>query len=144
MFSRACEYGIRATIYIAGESLEGRRVSLKAIASEIDSPEAFTAKVLQLLARNEIIESVKGPSGGFEISRKNMEKIKLSRIVSAIDGDSVYTRCGLGLKTCSEKHPCPVHFKFMDIRESLRTMLETTSIYELSLGLNEGVGFLKK
>jgi Rrf2 family transcriptional regulator, iron-sulfur cluster assembly transcription factor len=144
MFSKACEYGIRATIFIASESLDGRRTSLKDIASEIDSPVAFTAKVLQLLARNEIVDSVKGPSGGFEISRKKMEKIKLSFIVQAIDGDRVYTGCGLGLKACSDKHPCPAHYKFIRAREALRQMLESTTVYELSRGHNEGTGFLKK
>lgn len=144
MFSKACEYGIRATIYVAGESLQGRRAGLKEIAKEIDSPLAFTAKVLQQLARHSIVDSVKGPSGGFEISRKGMDKIKLSHIVSAIDGDSIYTGCGLGLKSCSEIHPCPAHYKFKAIREELRKMLEKTSVYELSVELNEGTGFLRK
>jgi len=144
VFSKACEYGIRATIYVAGESLQGRRAGLKEIAKEIDSPLAFTAKVLQQLARHSIVDSVKGPSGGFEISRKGMDKIKLSHIVSAIDGDSIYTGCGLGLKSCSEIHPCPAHYKFKAIREELRKMLEKTSVYELSVELNEGTGFLRK
>ena len=144
MFSKACEYGIRAAIYVAGESLQGRRAGLKDIAKKIDSPVAFTAKVLQQLARHSIIDSVKGPSGGFEISRKSMDKIKLSHIVAAIDGDSIYTGCGLGLKSCSETHPCPVHFKFKAIRDELKKMLERTSVYELSLELNDGTGFLRK
>jgi Rrf2 family transcriptional regulator, iron-sulfur cluster assembly transcription factor len=144
MFSKACEYGIRAAIFIAGESLQGRRTGLKDISKEIDSPSAFTAKVLQLLVRHSIIESLKGPTGGFEISRKKMDKVKLNDIVSAIDGDSIYTGCGLGLKACSEKHPCPAHNKFKSIREELKIMLEQTSVYELSVGLNNGTGFLKK
>ncbi len=144
MFSKACEYGIRAAIYIARHSVEDKRVSLKDIAREIDSPEAFTAKILQQLSRNNIIGSVKGPSGGFMIEKKNMSKIKLSQIVSALDGDAVFKGCGLGLKACSEKHPCPVHYKFKAIREELQSMLETTSLYELSQGIKMGVTFLKQ
>jgi Rrf2 family transcriptional regulator, iron-sulfur cluster assembly transcription factor len=144
MFSKACEYGIRAAIYIAVQSNLGIRVSLKDIAREIDSPEAFTAKILQLLSKNEIVDSVKGPAGGFTIERKNMVKIKLIHIVSAIDGDAIFKGCGLGLKACSEKHPCPVHNKFKAIREELKAMLENTSLYELSLGLQNGVTFLKR
>ena len=45
MFSKACEYGIRATIYIAMQSKEGNRVSLKDIADQTNSPVAFTAKI---------------------------------------------------------------------------------------------------
>ena len=63
MFSKACEYGIRAAVYIAHQSMEGRRVSLKEIAEKIDSPVAFTAKILQQLSRNGIVESIKGAGG---------------------------------------------------------------------------------
>jgi Rrf2 family iron-sulfur cluster assembly transcriptional regulator len=144
MFSKACEYGIRAAIYIAGQSMQDKRVRLKDISKKIDSPEAFTAKVLQMLAKNNIIKSVKGPNGGFDIDKKQMVKIKLSDIVYAIDGDSIYRGCGLGLKECSEKRPCPVHDKFKSIREELTSMLETTSIYELSIGLKDGLTFFKR
>ena len=58
MFSKACEYGIRATLYIAMNSLEDKRVSLRNIAGKIDSPEAFTAKILQQLVHHHIIHSV--------------------------------------------------------------------------------------
>ena len=73
MFSKACEYGIKATIYIAMQSMQNSRVSLKDIAKEIDSPVAFTAKILQQLARNKIVESVKGPTGGFQIEKKKID-----------------------------------------------------------------------
>lgn len=143
MFSKTCEYGIRAVIYIAVQSNKGNRVSLKSIAKEIGSPEAFTAKILQQLARNELITSVKGPNGGFEIERSRMAEITLGQIVSAIDGDSIYKGCGLGLKDCSETHPCPVHHKFKKIRNELRRMLEDTTLQELSQGLKKGITFLK-
>ncbi len=143
MFSKACEYGIRAVIHIAVQSNEGNRVSLKSTAKEINSPEAFTAKILQQLVKNDIISSIKGPNGGFEIERKKMKEISLSQIVSAIDGDTIFKGCGLGLKDCSEIHPCPVHYKFKKIRNDLRNMLENTTIYQLSHGLKKGLTFLK-
>lgn len=144
MFSKACEYAIRATIYIAVQSSQDKRVSLKDIAKEIGSPEAFTAKILQQLSRNKIVDSVKGPSGGFTIDKQSMSKIRLSQIVTAIDGDSIYKGCGLGLKECSEKQPCPVHDKFKLIRDELKRMLHNTSVYELSVGLEKGLTFLKR
>lgn len=143
MFSKSCEYGIRATIYIAGQSLKERRVSLKDIAHEIDSPVAFTAKILQQLSRNNIVDSVKGPTGGFEINPERMPEISLGQIVKAIDGDGIFKMCGLGLKDCSEKHPCPVHGKFKSIRGSLCKMLDHTSVHELTLGLADGLTFLR-
>ena len=143
MFSKACEYGIRAAIYIAGQSMQDKRVSLKDISSEIDSPVAFTAKILQLLAKNKILKSVKGPNGGFEISSVRLKEIKLVEIVSAIDGDELFQGCGLGLKQCNEQKPCPVHHKFKAIRNNLKNMLENTSLDELSKGLSNGITFLK-
>lgn len=144
MFSKACEYGIKATLYIATQSLQSDRVMLKEIAREINSPEAFTAKILQQLARNKIVDSVKGPYGGFQIEKKRIDEIRLSEIVSAIDGDNIYRGCGLGLDQCNANQPCPLHDKFVDIRNNLRRMLESTSLYELATGLEVGLTFLKR
>jgi len=144
MFSKACEYGIRATIYIAMQSLEGNRVNLKEIAASIDSPTAFTAKILQELVKNNIVESVKGAKGGFQIERSKIDSIKLNQIVSAIDGDKIFKGCALGLNECNEALPCPVHSKFKEIRDNLERMTKETSIYELATGLEVGLTFLKR
>lgn len=144
MFSKACEYGIRAAIYIASNSRDNKRVRLKEIASNIDSPEAFTAKILQQLVKNNIIDSIKGPNGGFKIDVEKMKSVMLNEIVLAIDGDKIYNGCGLGLSKCNEKKPCPIHNKFQLIRADLKNMLNTTSLYALSEGLIEGVVWLKR
>ena len=143
MFSKTCEYGIRAAIFIASESYQNNRVGLRAIAEKIDSPEAFTAKILQILSKNNIIHSIKGVGGGFEIPKENMSQIKLSQIVTALDGNRVFTGCGLGLKQCSEDHPCPVHDKFKSIRNELAFMLENTNLEELAIGIKSGDTFLR-
>ncbi|MBS1651573.1 MAG: Rrf2 family transcriptional regulator [Bacteroidetes bacterium] len=142
MFSKACEYAIRATIYIAQQSKADRRVGVKDIAKSIDSPEAFTAKILQQLSKGNIIDSSKGPSGGFSIDKKKLHAIKLGSIVKVIDGDSIYKGCGLGLKECSEIKPCPVHSKFKIVRNELKKMLENTSLSELSSNIEKGEAFL--
>ncbi|MGO3184245.1 MAG: RrF2 family transcriptional regulator [Aequorivita sp.] len=144
MFSKACQYGIKASVYIASQSELGIRVSLKEIASNIDSPEAFTAKILHQLAKQDILTSLKGPTGGFEIPKGRAEKIKLSNIVAAIDGDSIYMGCALGFDSCDALKPCPMHNKFVGVRESLREMLENTSLFELANGLDIGISFLKR
>jgi len=143
MFSKTCEYGIRATIFIASQSYQNKRIGLKDIAKKIDSPEAFTAKILQILARNHIIHSIKGVGGGFEIPKDKMNQIKLAQIVTAIDGDTVFTGCGLGLNKCSDDHPCPAHHKFKTIRTALTFMLENTNLEELALGVVTGDTFLR-
>ncbi len=143
MFSKACEYGIKASIFIALSSYKGERVSLKAIAKEINSPEAFTAKILQDLVRHKIINSTKGAYGGFDVDKTSISSIKLSHIVNAIDGDSIYNGCGLGLETCDENHPCPVHDRFKLVRDELKFMLEHTNLEELALNISSGASFLK-
>ena len=143
MFSKACEYGIKAAIFIATKSYEGKRVSPKEISAEIDSPQAFTAKILQALVKHNIINSVKGAYGGFEIDKTNISNVKLSQIVNAIDGDSIYSECGLGLEKCDENHPCPVHDKFKGVRDELKHMLEETNLEELALNIKSGASFLK-
>lgn len=143
MFSKACEYGIRAVLYVTAQSLHGRRVVLKDIATQIDSPEPFTAKILQQLARNRLILSAKGPNGGFSVSPEAMEQIKLKDIVLAIDGDGIITDCGLGLKKCDENSPCPIHFRFKPIRAEIVEMLETVTLKDLSLLIESGDTVLK-
>lgn len=144
MFSKACEYGIKATVYIAVRSLENSRISLKEIARETDSPEAFTAKILQQLSKNNIVQSLKGPTGGFYVSVSDMKKIHLEDIVRTIDGEGVFVACGLGMRACSSERPCPMHDRFKKVREELVNMLETTSIYDMVNKFREGIAYLKE
>jgi len=144
MFSKACEYGIRAATYIALQSIKGRRVSLREIAEKINSPLAFTAKILQQLARNGIVDSVKGARGGYVINKQCLDQVSLKQIVQAIDGEQIFKRCGLGLSSCNAEIPCPVHDKFTRLRNDLRVMMDSTSLYEMTLGLDSGLTFLKR
>jgi Rrf2 family protein len=143
MFSKACEYGIKAIIHIMRQSQNEEKTSLKIIAKAIDSPEAFTAKILQSLAREQIIESHKGPTGGYFIPNDAQSKITLFHIVKAIDGEKIYNGCGLGLKQCDANKPCPIHYQFKTIRDELKDMLQSTYIEQLANGLETGVAFLK-
>ncbi|WP_440880866.1 RrF2 family transcriptional regulator [Tenacibaculum sp. C7A-26P2] len=131
MFSKSCEYGLRAIIYIAKQTSLGNKTSVKEIAEATDSPVAFTGKILQKLTKNNIVQSIKGPYGGFLIDEDKTKSTNLSEIVKVIDGNHIYTRCGLGLKECNANSPCPMHDKFINIRSDLKSMLQSTSIYDL-------------
>jgi Rrf2 family protein len=145
MFSKAFEYGILAAIYIAHQSADsGRRVGLKDIATEIGSPEAFTAKVLQVLVRAQLVTSVKGPTGGFELTPAQLRTVTLRQVVVALDGGSLLQGCVLGLPQCSARQPCPLHYQFVPIRDQLNVLLDTHSIGELAGKVDEGLGFLKR
>lgn len=144
MFSKSCEYGIRASIYVAKHSLQNRKVSLKDVAKHTDSPPAFMAKILQILTRTEILSSMKGPTGGFFVPLENVDKVSLYSIVLAIDGDGIFENCTLGLRKCDGQKPCPMHFKFVKIREEMKTHLETTTLKTLAEQVSDGVTFLKR
>lgn len=143
MFSKACEYGIKACVFIAQESVTGNRVNLKQIANSINSPEAFTAKILQQLVKAEVISSVKGKTGGFTMNNADLKDVKLVHIIKAIDGDGLYHSCILGLVECDAKKPCALHNRIYSIRQDLRNMLEQTSMFNLISDLENGLAFLK-
>ena len=136
MFSKACEYGIRAVVFIAIKSKIDEKSSISEIAEAINSPVAFTAKICQKLARLNLIISKKGPTGGFYIEPDS--DLKLSEIVNAIDGDSIFRGCGLGLHQCDAKNPCPLHDQFAVIRTNLKRMCEQTTIMQLGNSLEYG------
>jgi len=144
MFSKSCEYGIKAVIFIAQKSLQNERVRLDDIASAIDSPVAFTAKTLQLLSRNNIIHSVMGANGGYEIPKEEIEKITLLQLVKVIDGELIYNGCGLGLTECNNDAPCPIHDDFIKVRNELKQMLQNTTILELVIKLGNALTQLKR
>ena len=144
MFSKSCEYGIRASIYVAKQSLQDRKVSQTEIAKSIDSPVAFTAKILQKLTKRNVLRSTKGPNGGFFLDPKDLDDVKLWNVILAIDGDGLLEDCSLGLRKCNAFKPCPLHHSFVKIRAEIRETLEGTSLRFLAEEVSDGISFLKR
>jgi len=142
MISKACQYGIRATIFIVSRHHDGVKLNISEIAREVDAPEAFMAKILQVLSKHRIITSLKGPYGGFFIENFQLEQ-PVIKIVNAIDGMSVFEECGLGLKQCSASHPCPMHDQYKIARDALQNAFLHTSLRKLAQEVNEGDSFIK-
>lgn len=142
MFSKSCEYAIKAMIFLAQKSKDEMRVGLKEIAKGTDAPEHFIAKIMQDLSRKKLVHSVKGPNGGFYMDSRDLTN-SIADIVKAIDGDNLYKDCVLGLKACSEKNPCPVHFEFKEIKKNLIKMIENNTIAGFNEKLDTGEYFLK-
>ncbi|MFW2135904.1 RrF2 family transcriptional regulator [Chryseobacterium sp. TY4] len=143
MFSKTCEYALRALIYITQQTKDGGRIGIKDIASGIDSPEYFIAKILQDLSRKGFVQSAKGPTGGFYLDDISLNR-SLADIVKEIDGDKIFTGCALGLKECSETHPCPVHNEFKHIRNNLQKMLNEMKIGDFVNQLEAQKIFLRR
>ena len=142
MFSKATEYALRATIYIARTSSEENKLGIGEIAEAIDSPHSFTAKILQILTKdNKIISSSRGPNGGFYLSEK-AKKLPVRSILEAMGEDDVLEKCVLGLKRCSEIQPCPMHAQYKSIRQQLLKLFMKKTIQQLASDIKDGVVFI--
>lgn len=143
MFSKTCEYAIRAMIFVAHKSKNGDKIGIKEIAKGINSPEHFIAKILQDLGKKGLIQSLKGPNGGFFFEDKSLN-YSIADVVTAIDGDKLFNGCGLGLKECSASKPCPIHYEFKEIRDNIKNMLNAAKLNHFTDGLTNNLTFLSR
>ncbi len=143
MFSKATEYAIRATIFLAQKSSEENKLGIDEIAKAIDSPKPFTAKILQLLTKNsQVVSSVRGPNGGFYLSPR-AKKLPVRAVLEAMGEDEILEKCVMGLKLCSEKEPCPMHEQYKLIKTQLISLFTTKTIQQLADEIKKGVVFIK-
>ncbi len=141
MFSKTCQYALQAILYMGVRSLENRNVGLQEIAKSQEIPAHFLSKILQDLVRQNILTSIKGPHGGFSF-KKSPKQLKLIKIVELIDGTGIWDRCGIGLKSCSDKNPCPIHHSFKKLKAEIRSMLTEKTVAELSDDIQSGYAII--
>ncbi|WP_336517360.1 Rrf2 family transcriptional regulator [Pollutibacter soli] len=143
MFSKTCEHAIRAMIFVAQKSRMGEKTGIREIAKAVDSPEQFIAKILQDLSRKGLVRSLKGPTGGFFHDEHTLNR-PIADIVKALDGDKIFKNCALGLKQCSESHPCPLHEEFKKLRNGISLLLEKTTLSKCSEVQAKHLVFLRR
>lgn len=131
MFSQACKYAIRASLYLAAHARNGERAGVKEVATELNVPQPYLSKILQQLSKQHLISSVKGPHGGFHMTENNLT-VSLKDIVECIDGPDVFNSCVLGLPVCSSKNPCPLHVQAFAYREGLHYQLKHQTVGEMA------------
>lgn len=141
MLTKTSEYAIRSLMYIALHASEAHKIGIKEVAKELDLPMHFIGKILQDLARKGLIASVKGPHGGFYLDRP-ASGISIMDVVRVIDGTEVFKRCGLGMKQCSDAHPCPLHEDFKVYRDGLARVFNKRTIHDLIHEVEVGHAFL--
>lgn len=125
-FSKKCEYGIQAILYMATKG-EDCICPAENISNKLNIPKEFISKILQSLTASGIVESKKGKSGGFKLA-KNSSHIKLIDIVEAIDGLERFNSCVLGFPNCAPDKPCPVHEQWGELRTKAYEMLSLETI----------------
>ncbi|TVR15263.1 MAG: Rrf2 family transcriptional regulator [Balneolaceae bacterium] len=137
MFSTSCHYGLQAMIYIALHSTKDKNVDLGQISAELDIPKHFLSKILQMLVKEKLLTSMKGPTGGFNLNHHPKE-ITLIQIIDAIDGLDVFTQCGIGFKKCNDSQPCPIHHDFTKVREKVKRLFQEKSLQQLTEDIKTG------
>jgi len=141
MLSNASKYAINAVLFLALNSNIERKVGVKEIASNINVPVPFLAKLLQDLARKGVVSSSKGPNGGFYLTDENRSQ-KLLVVVDEIDGLVKLEQCVLGLTNCSSEKPCPIHSMVQPLRKKFLYELRNNSITSFAQKVQDGQAFL--
>lgn len=142
MLSKSCVYALRAIVYVGHNGSENHKIGIKEIGEELDLPVHFLSKILQSLVKHKVLQSTKGPHGGFYINEIS-GKIKLLGIIEIIDGLSFFNKCGLGMHECSDTHPCPLHDDFIVFREGLYKIFATKTINDLVKKVEDGNAFIQ-
>ena len=132
IFSKSFGYAVRGVLYIALQSNE-RHVQAKEIASVLAVPRHFMGKILKRLAKENILSSVKGPSGGFAINEHTI-KTPLIRLLAITEGLSTLETCTLKFNKCDSVNPCPLHFEMEKLRKELKQTLSANTIDSLMTG----------
>ncbi len=142
IFSKSCEYATQAVLYLARKD-DHRPVQVREMSDVLQIPHHFLNKILQILAKDGIVESYKGANGGFVLG-KPAKRITLEDIVHSVDGESVFSACVLGFPHCGDENPCPVHDDWKRIKRMLNSMLQKKDIGQLSETLDAKLHLLDK
>ena len=141
MLSNASKYAIRSVLFLAENSSDKKKFGAKEIASELEIPLSFIAKILQKLAKEQVISSTKGPGGGFFTSKKNL-KNNICKILNVIENEDIFEGCFLGLPRCSDENPCPIHHIVAPFKEALLNKFENQTIEDFALEVKRNGSFL--
>lgn len=126
IYSKPCEYAVRSLVFLA-RFPDHRAVQGTEIARGEGLPAPVLGKVLQELVRKGLLESRRGPGGGFRLAR-DPQLITLRDVVAAIDGLDQFAECAVGLKTCSDESLCPLHDTWKALRTHVLNYLQDTTL----------------
>lgn len=140
-FSKTFGYAVRATAFTALQCENEPRVGLREISEALDIPHHFLGKIMQDLVRHGVLESVKGPHGGYYINERTLQ-IKLSEILQITDGTLALETCAIGVKKCNADRPCVVHNDLAAFKAVMVRSLSIRTIGDLTNQLRAGQSFL--
>lgn len=136
ILSRTSQYAIQALIFVATQP-KGQPVLNREIASHLNVPPAYLAKIMQGLCKGNLLYSFRGRLGGFCL-REGAEKTDLMQILTLTEGPGFAQDCVLGLKVCSDATACPMHAKWQPIKKKLVALLREQTLEKLARAVQTG------
>jgi Rrf2 family iron-sulfur cluster assembly transcriptional regulator len=121
-------YAVTAMLDLAYHS-ETRPVTLTDIAKRQNISLSYLEQLFARLRRAGMVEGVRGPGGGYQLSKSSSE-INVADIITAVDEAIDSTRCG-GKGDCQNGQPCLTHDLWMGLSEQIRLYLSTISLHDL-------------
>ena len=128
-FTKRADYGLMAIHYIASQAPEGA-VSAKRIAEEFKIPGELLAKILQRLAKKQLIASHNGPKGGYVLARPQSE-ITVGQVLRAIEGPVRIVSC-MTEDDCPQFDRCNLRRPVQKIQASISHLLDTMTLGQLA------------
>jgi Rrf2 family protein len=131
IITRDTDYAIRACVYMAKN--RERIVSAQELVRQLGIPHAFIRGLLQTLSKEDILKSLKGKGGGFQLARKP-EKLRIVDIMQAVHRDNSFVDCRLGKKEC-HNYKCSLRKKLKAIEAKVLAELATVTISQMIRGV---------
>jgi Rrf2 family protein len=136
------ECGILCSVYLAQRYGQGAVGALEISESQgLDIQ--YTQQILQRLRKGGVIESERGPRGGYKLSR-SPEQVTLKEILYATEGDTFQIICdhypihpnAEDGTQCTTKETCGLHGVWQDLRHAIDKLLEQKTLKDL-IGLKD-------
>lgn len=132
--SKSTIYCLRALIYVAWKNEQDKYINIGEISEELKISFHFLTKTFQVLTKNGILGSHRGPHGGIML-KKPIGEIYLIDIVHILEGEDFFEKCLLGLPGCGSNEPCPVHNFWKEVKGGLQKEFRNTSLADLAKGV---------
>jgi FeS assembly SUF system regulator len=133
--TKQTDYGIVLVSHMAAEP--ERQFTAPDLAAEAQLPVPMVSKILKLLAREGVLISHRGASGGYTLARGPRE-IAVSEVITALDGPIAMTECiDDGPGECLQERVCPLRSNWQVINRAVREALDGIKIADMVLPLPE-------
>jgi Rrf2 family transcriptional regulator, iron-sulfur cluster assembly transcription factor len=131
ILSQTARYALQAMVYLTGEGSHAP-VRVDQIAEDLQVPRNYLSKILHTLARTGLLNSHRGPNGGFFLARV-ADDITLQEVVEQFDTMEPSKICLLGRAVCGGEDPCAAHEPWGAVKDRVADFLGTTTIQDLSV-----------